>query len=210
MSSPLNRFDWIAGIYDSLTRIIFGKSFFKAQCFFLEELKQCSKVLIIGGGTGWILRELLIVNTSCQVDYIEASSKMLEKARRQISVHDISRVKFMLGTEANIDRHARYDAVITNFFLDLFTASLVDVIQKIRTSLSKNSRWIVTDFADQGKWWHRVMLRLMYAFFRLTTGIEARELPDYEKRLTGAGIKKSKEEFFFGSFIRSAVYRINE
>lgn len=210
MTTPLNSFNWIAGIYDGLARLIFGKAFLKAQCFFLDELKTRSKILIIGGGTGWILRELLLVNTTCEVDYIEASSKMLEKARGQISPSDKDRVNFVLGTEDSIDGRTQYDAVITNFFLDLFNASLNEVVQKISSVLSKGSIWLVTDFVDQRKWWHQLMLQVMYAFFRLTTGIEAKQLPDYEGSLAKAGIKKSKEEVFFGSFIKSAVYTINE
>jgi tRNA (cmo5U34)-methyltransferase len=210
MITPLNRFNWIAGVYDSLTRLVFGRSFYKAQCFFLEDLKFRRKVLIIGGGTGWILRELLIVNAGCEVDYIEASSRMLAIARAEISDQDKHRVKFTLGTEKDIDAWPKYDAVITNFFLDLFDDSLDHVIQKIRASLSKHSLWIVTDFIDQRRWWHRLMLRVMYIFFNLTTGIEARRLPDYERRLANAGIKKSKEEVFFGSFIKTAIYTINE
>ena len=210
MITPLNRFNWIAGFYDFLARLVFGRSLYEAQCFFLKDLKSSRRVLIIGGGTGWILRELLSLNTNCEVDYIEASSKMLEKARGQISDSDKGRVKFIHGTEQDIDIDGLYDGVITNFFLDLFGASLDEVIQKIRGSLSRKTTWIVTDFADQQKWWHQLMLNGMYAFFRLTTGLEAKKLPDYETSLENAGIKKSKEKVFFGSFIKSAVYSINE
>jgi tRNA (cmo5U34)-methyltransferase len=210
MNSQLNRFNWISGIYDSLTRIIFGKSFREAQIVFLRDIHPNASVLILGGGTGWILKALLEINPGCEVQYIEASSKMLERSRRQISSTDSARVKFILGTEKDIDPAMKFDAVITNFFLDLFSHSLTNVIQRIRLSLARDAIWIVTDFVDGGKRWHGWMLRMMYGFFRITTGIEATQLPHYEKQVLATGIKKSKEKFFFGSFIKSAVYSVNE
>jgi ubiquinone/menaquinone biosynthesis C-methylase UbiE len=135
---------------------------------------------------------------------------MLEKSKKRIEERDQNRVRFILGTESNIDSTIKFDAVITNFFLDLFSDSLQQVIQKIKISLGREAVWIVTDFVDRGKFWHRLMLSVMYRFFRVTTGIEATRLPDYEKQLLGSAIKKSKEKFFFGSFINSAVYSINE
>jgi tRNA (cmo5U34)-methyltransferase len=210
MRSELDRFNWIAGIYDWLTRFIFGKAFREAQIYFLKDIAANSTVVIIGGGTGWILRELLEVNAYCKVHYIEASEKMLKKSRAQISTVDLTRVKFIHGTEDEIDSRIKYDAVITNFFLDLFSNSLPTVVQKIKAALSGRSIWIVTEFVDEERLWHRTMLKIMYIFFRTTTGIEATRLPDYEKQLEKAGIKKSKEKLFFGSFIRSAVYSISE
>jgi tRNA (cmo5U34)-methyltransferase len=209
MSTDQNRFNWIAGIYDSLTQFMFGKAFREAQICFLSDIGENSTVLIIGGGTGWILRELLEVNAHCKVHYVEASEKMLQKSREQISPADLTRVKFIYGTENEIDSRIKYDVVITNFFLDLFSKSLSTVIQKIKATLSTQAIWIVTEFVDE-RVWHRAMLKLMYIFFRTTTGIEATRLPDYQKELEKAGIKKSKEKLFFGSFIRSFVYSINE
>lgn len=208
MSNSKNSFNWIAPFYDSLTKLFFGKAFYKAQIHFLSEIPKKGRVLIIGGGTGWILNELLRINPDCEVHYVEASSKMVEKTRRRVSPKH--KVKFIFGSENSIPRNGKYDAVITNFFLDLFSESLTDVILKIKRSLSKNSIWIVTDFEDNGKLWQKVMLKTMYFFFRVTSRIEASQIPDIEEELKKQGIKKSKEEIFLGSFIRSSVYRISE
>jgi tRNA (cmo5U34)-methyltransferase len=204
----LDRFNKIAGVYDVLTRTAFGKSLYEAQIFFLSSIPRSSKVLILGGGTGWLLRALLDVNPSCHVWYIEASSSMIELARKKISEAQGHQVHFIHGTENDIPDGMMYDAVVTHFFLDLFPVSLLDgVIGKILEHIRPEAVWLVSDFVYRDKWWQKVMLWLMYLFFRLTCSIDARQLPLWEQRLALHGLDEVKTEPFFGSFIRSIVLR---
>ncbi len=113
--SRLNGFDAVAGIYDGLARLVYGKSLHAAQAQFLPVIPSDAKVLIIGGGTGWLLHELLLLNTGCQVWYVEASAKMIVAAQKKIG--NDARVHFIHGTEAAIPEEVVFDVVITNFFL---------------------------------------------------------------------------------------------
>jgi tRNA (cmo5U34)-methyltransferase len=49
-------FDRLAPFYDSLARLIIGKGIKQSQLHFLNHLRgQNQGVLVLGGGTGWIL-----------------------------------------------------------------------------------------------------------------------------------------------------------
>ena len=50
--------------------------------FFLDRIAADSKVLILGGGSGWLLEELSKINTDVTVVYVEASKVMLTKAKK--------------------------------------------------------------------------------------------------------------------------------
>jgi tRNA (cmo5U34)-methyltransferase len=204
----LNRFNQIASVYDILTRMVFGKSIRNAQVRFLDCIPPHGNVLVLGGGTGWLLHALLSINPSCRVWYIEASSSMIEKTRRKIGQAQQGRVHFIHGTENAIPRGMRYDAVITYFFLDLFTApSLDDVIGKVQAHLKPRAVWLASDFVDREKWWQKALLRMMYLFFRLTCSLETKQLPPWEARLTFHELEEVETEYFFGSFIKSVMLR---
>lgn len=201
----LNHFDKIAFIYDALASLVFGKKIKESQSHFLQKIPDHSIVLILGGGTGWILVELFKQKPNCEVFYIEASSKMIELAKRKIN--DSFPVHFIHGTEQDIPALVKFDVVITNFFLDMFPDSaLKQVIEKIESSLSSTSIWIATDFVDNKKWMHSFLLKLMYWFFQLACKIEAKKLPDWNKAIQIRSRKKVSSKFFCVGFIEAAIY----
>ena len=62
----LNGFDSIASIYDPIARLFFGNSITESQATFLSEI-PVGKVLILGGGSGWIATEVLSAQPFCSV-----------------------------------------------------------------------------------------------------------------------------------------------
>ena len=202
----LNGFDRIAFIYDFLARLVFGKSIINSQKFFLNKIENHHNVLILGGGSGWLLAELLTIRPGCVVWYIEASEKMIGLSRKRVN-SDAS-VHFIHGTEANIPPSIKYDAVISNFYLDLFTdEQLKEVIDKIISSLNAGSQWIVTDFVESNKRWQKLLLKLMYHFFRITCHIGSQKLPQWNKTILASGVNKTKSEVFYDGFIETALYQ---
>lgn len=207
MDAQLNRFNWISSSYDLLTRSIFGSHLHDAQLLYLKEIPQNSNVLMIGGGTGWLLKELIHINPTCKIWYIEASSSMIGAAKRKVNYAEQRNIFFIHGTENSTPQGIQYDVVITNFFLDLFSsATLASVISKINASLRLNGIWLVSDFIHQDKWWQKVLLSTMYFFFRITCGIESGKLPRWERSLEEVGLKEIQSQFFYSSFIKSAFY----
>jgi ubiquinone/menaquinone biosynthesis C-methylase UbiE len=200
-----NDFNAIAAFYDPLSTFIFRQSMTRAQTFFLEEVPPGASVLMLGGGTGWLLAKLLRLNLTCTVSYIEASSKMLGLSMNKISAAETKRVNFIHGTEDSIPSHIVFDVVITPFFLDLFVAERgYTVVEKVRRCLHSKGIWLVTDFMNTA-WWHSAMLYVMYRFFKTTAHLEASKLPDWEIILKRNGLTELKSRFFYSGFIKSVL-----
>jgi tRNA (cmo5U34)-methyltransferase len=200
-------FDKIAPYYDALARFVFGDSITRCQLEYLNKIPPGAKVLILGGGTGWLLLELMKVNPTCTVWYVESSIKMIEIAKARLRGLSHSKVAFIHGTEKDLQQYNDiYDAVITNFYFDLFTpGSLIDVLGYIKKSVHPGSMLLVCDFVDRA-WWQRFLLVVMYGFFRWTCGIEARNLPDWQHKLDEAGFVESSTTWFYRGFIKSALH----
>lgn len=207
MNERRNDFDRISPFYDSLASLVFGSVLTDAACTFLSEIPPGSKVVILGGGTGRVLRALLGVNPTCEVWYIEASENMLKRARKAVAEPDYSRVHFIHGTHQSIPEKVCFDVVITDFFLDLFPASILGgICRGVAEKLRPGGLWLATDFINGGKWWHPLLLWLMYRFFRLTCDIEASKLPEWGSEVEKAGMKEQYSKLYFRHFIRSTLY----
>jgi len=206
-SENLNGFDRIAPVYDLLVGIVFGKSIRNAQLYFLSDIPKRSNVLILGGGTGWLLEELLKVNPDCNVWYVEASRKMLERTQKKIATRPTTCVHYIHGTEAFLPQDISFDAVITNFYFDLFSSvSLHKVLNHIVKSMLPHAVLLISDFTNTNVWRHRILLMIMYRFFRLVSGIESTHLPDWQNQLKHVGLGEVKSKLFYGGFIKSSVY----
>jgi tRNA (cmo5U34)-methyltransferase len=195
-------FNRLAPFYDALARIVIGRGIRASQLHFLNHLATKNKLLILGGGTGWILPFIYKVNPTLQIDYIDVSLKMIELARGRVKD---SKVRFIAGTEGNIP-DTDYDCVITNFYLDLFDdTKLPSVILCIKNSLQSGACWIVTDFVNERKW-HKRTLTIMYKFFRLTAGLQTQNLPLWEQGLRMVGASQHEMKKYTGGFIKSILF----
>ena len=200
-----NGFDSIAKYYDWLACLVFGSAILNAQTLFLRRIPPSSKVLVLGGGTGWWLKELSFRAARCETLYIEQSAEMIKIAMKS---NEGTQIIFRQGTEQSLNSENEFDVVITFFFLDLFQEkNLQEVIKKVRLSMKPNALWLATDFV-RTKWWHSFMLFIMYAFFWLTTGLRNQSLPNWEVLLLENGLVKADEEMFYGNFMKSALYRV--
>lgn len=204
-------FDGVAWCYDVLSGLVFGKSLRQAQQFALESLPPDNPcVLIIGGGTGWVLGEVLRRRPESRILYLEASAAMLRRAQatlQQAAPAQANQVTFQLGTEAALAPDATFDALVTFFLLDLFTPQyLQGLLQRLRAAQRPGAPWLVADFVPPQHQWQRVLHHSMYTFFRLTTGISARQLPDWPAALQGLGLKQQTAARFYGGAVIGAMY----
>jgi ubiquinone/menaquinone biosynthesis C-methylase UbiE len=200
-----NDFDRIAFAYDRLTKLVFGNAIIDSQKFFLNGIPKGSSVLILGGGTGWILTELYKAKKNVSVCYIDASENMLAKAKERFS--QSLQIQFILGTENDIPLNQKFDCVITNFYLDLFTEeSIQAALEKIKRSIVPNAQWIATDFVENS-WWHSLMLKSMYFFFRMISNIESQKLPEWNKAIQTIGGTQVDSRNFYSGFIQTSAYQ---
>jgi tRNA (cmo5U34)-methyltransferase len=198
-------FDRIAPLYDLLSRLVFGKSMIKSQLCFIDELKKCNSVLVLGGGTGWWLNDLIKKQPHLKITFVDSSLEMIGLAKAGVvSGHAIH---FVHGTIESLSVGEEFDAVVLYYFLDLFPdEQLPDILQKINVHMNAQSLWLVSDFVNKKKW-HALLLKLMYSFFYFTTGLNNRSLPPWEQCLRTNGLSEIKEHYFYGKFIRSVVYQ---
>ncbi|MBC6988473.1 class I SAM-dependent methyltransferase [Hymenobacter sp. BT491] len=210
MPLPDAGFDRVATFYDPLARLVFGRALQQAQRAALAGLPPGSpNVLIIGGGSGWVLTEVLRRRPTARVVYLEAAPAMLDKSRRlmqQTLPGLLGQVKFRLGTENALLPTEQFDALITFFLLDLFepirTRSLVHRLYEAR---NPSAPWLLADFYPPRWWWQRLLLSTMYQFFRLTTGISGRQLPPFREEMARLGLHIQKQQFFYGGLVEAAV-----
>jgi len=202
----MSSFDGIAPYYDLLSRLVFGKRIVEAQEYFLTEIKEGDRILILGGGTGWILKSIFKITGLVEVWYIDSSPKMIEKsATRNVAP---PKVHFICGTLDDIPSDMKFNVIITNFFLDMFSeASLLPLIDSISRKLQLDGRWLCTDFIKNEKWWQRVLLSIMYRFFKFTTDLKNDQLPDWENQLRKHGMITLSEKTFLKGFMKATVQK---
>lgn len=204
--SCMPSFDNVAFCYDFLSGLVFGRKLARSQTALMALLPENAHILIIGGGTGKILNSLLACKQVKQIDFVEASEKMLRKASRKCS-H--TAVHFVHGSENGLAASV-YDVVITPYFLDLFEGKyLTSVIGKINRSLKKEGYWLYSDFYidENPPFWQNALIKFMYQFFRLFCGIQARQLQVPDAVLGAVGLELQTEKFFMKKFIRTALWR---
>ncbi|WP_170170402.1 class I SAM-dependent methyltransferase [Hymenobacter perfusus] len=212
-SLPDSGFDFVAAFYDPLAQLVYGPALRRAQQAVLTAglPTGAARVLIIGGGTGWVLGEVLRRNPAARLLYLEASPRMLHQSQewlhRRLPQH-AAQVEFRLGTEAALQPQELFEAVLTFFFLDLFEPTrLRDIVGRLRTALVPTGVWLLADFGPPKAWWHRLLLGLMYHFFGLTTGISARHRPPIEAELHRIGLMPEAAGQFFGRMVEASVWR---
>lgn len=212
-SLPDSGFDFVAAFYDPLARLVYGPALRRAQQAALTAGLPAGapRVLIIGGGTGWVLGEVLRRNPAARLLYLEASPRMLLQSQQWLHRHlpqHAAQVEFRLGTEAALQASEQFEAVLTFFFLDLFEpVRLRKIVVRLRATLVPAGVWLLADFGPPKTWWHQLLLGLMYGFFGLTTGISARHRPLIEAELCRSGLTPEAAGQFFGRMVEASVWR---
>ena len=203
---PAN-YDNSAAFYDRLSRLVFGKALINAQVFLLPYIPKNAKVLIVGGGTGWILDEISKLHSSgLSIIYVEISAKMIALSRkRNIGSNAI---EFINTAIEDAGLPADFDVVITPFFFDNFTdESLPALFEHIYRCLKPESLWLNTDFQLTGKWWQYAILKSMLLFFKVLCNVPSWRLPNVEKQFTRFGCELMVKKTFFKDFVVSKVYK---
>jgi len=200
-------FDRLAPYYDPLTRLVFGKAMIDSQVQFLSLVRSGSKVLVVGGGTGKILKKLSAI-PGIAITYVDASVEMINRAKDQIDNSECT--TFYHTTINDFSINGQFDYIITPFFLDLFNElSLKLVMIKLHGYLKEDGLWLFTDFrlgSGLRKLWQLPLLMLMLIFFRLSCSIEASALQEFDKYFRQLGYSLDKEKLFYGEFIVGSVY----
>jgi len=204
MAANYNNSAWF---YDTLSKVIYGKALVRSQVYLLQFISPGSNILIVGGGTGWILEEIAKVHSSgLQITYVEVAADMMKLSQKRNASDN--EVVFINDAIENVPLANNFDVVITPFLFDNFTEeNLQKIFKHIGKSLKPRGIWLNTDFRLTGKWWQKVLLKSMLLFFRLVCHIEAKQLPCIEKCFEKNGYKITQQKSFFGDFILSTAFQ---
>jgi tRNA (cmo5U34)-methyltransferase len=209
-------FDRIAPVYDRLARLVFGRSLERAQTVFLDRIPARARVLIVGGGTGFLLNALLTKRltrkhttppTIGPVLYLEASGTMLRRAaRRMLRGLLVGTVVFRLGDESALEPNERFDVVLLPFVLDLYTDDHLRRVSlpRLLAVTAPDGQWLVTDFVQPPGSANRLLLSVMLLFFRVVARISTRRLADWPGCLADAGLVLLDQHDDRAGFVRSA------
>lgn len=204
-------FDRVAGWYDSAARLIFGSVQREAQRAALAGLPPgAPQLLIVGGGSGWVLGEVWRRRPGATVLYVDASAEMLRRAATLVQAQwpgHRGQVEFRHGTELTISPAETFEAVLAFFVFDCMTPAVLEsAVARLTASLRPGGRWLVAEFAPPRRWWQRLLQGTMYRFFRVAAGLAARQLPDYEAALARWGWQPARAAYFFSEAIVGAVF----
>ncbi|MFD2245831.1 class I SAM-dependent methyltransferase [Pontibacter ruber] len=209
---PDSGFDRVSSFYDPLSRLVFGSALELAQLALLPFVPAKARMLLIGGGSGWLLEQLLRSGKELQILYLEASPNMLRKAqeRTKASIKNTA-VEFRLGTEDVLKAHEQFDVVLTPFLLDLFPAPrLHDLMHRLHTALIPGGLWLFADFwpvTSPAPLWQHLLLKSMYVFFGVLSDVKATQLPDFKAQFDRLYLQEVYAASFYGGMVQAKVYR---
>jgi ubiquinone/menaquinone biosynthesis C-methylase UbiE len=202
-------YDRIASYYDLLAHIVFGNQLVAAQNHFLPDLDDPKRILVFGGGTGHMMVPLLQLYPDACIHYLESSAAMISKAKARIAP-DSNSVSFTCGTEQELtDKANSYDLIITPFVLDIFKEKyLKSVFKLLFDALSSGGKWIQTDFyVDQSSpGWQKLMIWLMYKFFRVAARQQNQILPDFDTYFEKFPLRLLARKSFYHRMVRTHLY----
>jgi ubiquinone/menaquinone biosynthesis C-methylase UbiE len=203
---PAN-FNNSAWFYDRLSRMVYGDALIKAQVFLLQFIPAGSKILIVGGGTGWILEKIIHIHPrGLQITYIEVAPAMMALSEKRDA--GLNTVIFITAAAEHVALPVDFDVLITPFLFDNFTESTLQIVfNHLDQALKAGGTWLNCDFQLTGKWWQKLLLKAMFMFFRLICGIEASRLPAIQTAFARAGYPPIQQKDFFGGFVRSQVFK---
>ncbi|OKL39828.1 class I SAM-dependent methyltransferase [Pontibacter flavimaris] len=215
---PDSGFNRVAFFYDALARLVYGHTLQQAQLALLPFVPRQARVLVIGGGTGWLLEQLLQTGKRLDILYLDAAPAMLQRARQKYEKYrnpHTCHVTFRLGTEQSILPQEQFDVLITPFLLDLFPPQrLHQLMYKLASALAPGGQWLFADFwpvQQPPPWWQRLLIKGMYTFFGLMSDVQARQLPDYRAHFTALGLEQKYSQTFYGGMVQTKAFgRVEE
>jgi trans-aconitate methyltransferase len=208
-------FDAVAPWYRTLETIAFGNALQRARVACLAEVGRCRRAVIAGEGNGRFLAALLQSQPLIQVDCVDNSQRMLDRARQLVmetNPNQLDQVTFHRSDIATWSPHDRYDLIVTHFFLDCFrTREVGGIVAQLAQAAAPNATWLLADFRIPERAFARMHARawlaLMYRFFRCVADIDARQLIDPSPFLRVEGFKLERQLLFRFGMLKSELWR---
>jgi ubiquinone/menaquinone biosynthesis C-methylase UbiE len=203
-------FDVLAPHYRWMEFVLAGEKLQRCRTAFLDSVAGAKNILILGEGNGRFLLECRRKSPDARITCVDASARMLSLARKRLDASvGCERIEFVCADALGWrPRDGEFDVIVTHFFLDCFRADQLEVLAgKLSRAAAPRANWLLADFqmAATGaqRIRSRVILWMMYRFFRIVTRLPAVKLtsPDailqqqgfrlYERRISEWGLLHS-------------------
>jgi ubiquinone/menaquinone biosynthesis C-methylase UbiE len=207
-------FDPVALHYRWLETVVFGAALQRSRTRWIGSLPTPKRALLVGEGNGRFLCELVKVHPETLIDCVDASPRMLACARdrlRREAVDAGDKVLFLRRDIRSWAPSHAYDLVVSHFVLDCFERDDVEqIVEKLARAASPGAVWLLADFTVPPRGWPRaaarVLLAVMYGFFRVTAGIAARCLVDPAPYLEQSGFVLRSRSVIRAGTVRSDLW----
>lgn len=205
-----NNYNFIAPYYDFISRLVYGNTIIRAQTGLLSHIMPNSNVLIVGGGSGWILEELTKHNLGVlNITYIDSAPKMITLSKkRKYNPHIVN---FICEQIEKYQGEQKFDCVLTGFLFSNFKQKKNEfVFNHLDRVLKKEGQWLYADFIATNaasKVWQKVLLKAMLLFFKTVSKVEANELTAMEPLFKLYGYNLIVASCYYHHFIQSRVYQ---
>ena len=188
-------FDRLARCYGVLETITAGCKMQKCRVALLDDIPVPRKVLLAGEGHGRFLWECVRRYPEARIVVVDSSAGMLQVARGKLTGLEATqdRVEFVHADVLQWEAPTgEFDLIATHFFLDCFTAdSLAEVVAHLGEMASPDAHWLLADFQIAPTRWAglrcRLIVGLLYRFFRVVCGLKADSLASPDEDLEKAG-----------------------
>jgi ubiquinone/menaquinone biosynthesis C-methylase UbiE len=177
-------FDAIAPVYDALAWPLGPGAIGAIQRDLLDRVPECDTALVVGGGTGRIMVDLLRRARVGRVVFVEPSAAMISRARERAERAGLGeRVELRCRGLESVAPGETFGLVVTPFVLDLFApATFGRAMDTLAGAVAPGGSWLFADFVlDRAGPVGRAVVRGLYAFFRVSCGIEASALPRFDE-----------------------------
>ena len=200
-------FDLLAPHYRWMEALCAAGQLQRCRTALLGAIPAPQQVLVYGEGNGRFLVELCRRFPAARVAVVEASAVMIDLARARLRRAGLAgaQVEFIHADALTWQPPmAAFDLIVTCFFLDCFREDqLQRLVPTIANAATADAHWLHADFqiapAGLRRACSRVIVGVLYAFFRCVTRLQAHELVNVASCLSAAGFARwQRREFVLG------------
>lgn len=192
---------WLVGFQYELTGTLYSLGRIpRCKSAMLKHLKKDDKVLIAGVGHG--TEAIEASKLGADVTAVDLSETMLKQFRKRIAKENPPKEINVIHDDIfNIKNIGKYDMVIANFFLNVFSKTrVVDVANHLGTLVKPDGYFVVGEFVLPRKGWRGIIQKLNWyfaiTFYSLTTEAVFHPVWNYPALVEGSGCEIQEIEYF--------------
>jgi ubiquinone/menaquinone biosynthesis C-methylase UbiE len=211
-------FDLLAPHYRWIEFVSAGDQLQQCRTALLGRVAESKKILIFGEGNGRFLLECRRKLPNAKITCVDASVRMLSLARRRLARQGVSceQIEFICADALTwMPPERNFDLIVTHFFLDCFRREQVEaLIAKLARAAVPQANWLLADFqvapAGLSRYRSRVILWMLYRFFRVTTRLSATVLTPPDDFLRRNGFELRQRHVYDWRLLHSDWWRRSE